>query len=445
MYFATHFNNWYHVAPLAEVARYVEELALWGCNALSVWFDMHHYAGLADPAAQRMVERLRLILQAANRVGMGASLTMLANEAYASSPPSLRADWTAGHDGYFAPPGDHYHVELCPGKPGGLDLILQWRDEMLAAFGDIDLEYAWLWPYDQGGCTCADCAPWGANGFLKTSAAVAQLVRARFPRARIVLSTWYFDHFVRDEWRRLAETFQHRRPDWIDYLLIDDFGGFPKYPLRHGVPGDFPVLGFPEISMEGMSPWGAFGANPRPRHWASYHCQTRELLSGSFPYSEGVFEDLNKVLHLQWGWDPDRSMEAIVREYAAGHFTPDVAEGVLAAALMLEEDLGLHAERDAAGVRYRTGGLPRATACFALLEDIERRLPEAIRSSWRWRLLRLRAALDAELKRTGGRPSARSDGLLREVAALNHTADAHDFLRPPYGATTVEPGLSGRP
>ncbi|MCX7002125.1 MAG: hypothetical protein NTV22_02485, partial [bacterium] len=42
MYFASHFHNFYHDAPIEKVERYVEELALWGCNTLAVWFDMHH-------------------------------------------------------------------------------------------------------------------------------------------------------------------------------------------------------------------------------------------------------------------------------------------------------------------------------------------------------------------------------------------------------------------
>ena len=32
IYFATHFYNYYQTAPVEEVERYVEELALWGCQ-----------------------------------------------------------------------------------------------------------------------------------------------------------------------------------------------------------------------------------------------------------------------------------------------------------------------------------------------------------------------------------------------------------------------------
>ena len=442
MYFATHFHNFYHAAPIDKVVRYVEDLALWGCNALSVWFDMHHYSGINDPAAQDHVRRLRAIVQAANNVGMGASLTTLANEAYADSPPGLRADWTCGHDGYTAPPGGHYHVEICPSKPGGLDLILRYRREMLEAFRDLDIRYFWLWPYDQGGCTCGACAPWGANGFLRTAEAVARLVREMLPGAKTVLSTWYFDLFTRGEWDGLAAAFRAKRPDWVDYILADDYGRFPDYPLRHGIPGGFPALNFPEISMQGMHPWGGFGANPRPRHWQEYWDSSRELVCGGFPYSEGIFEDANKALMLQYGWDPTRTAEDILREYAAYEFGPEAAGEVACAMRRMEEHEGIEAVFRPEGGQEDLGiyaaphhikpGRPytMSYACKnpdttgesdRILARLDAQLAPAVRDRWRWRVLRVRAAMDAELAASGGQPTEKTDALMEELAGMYET------------------------
>ena len=104
IYFATHFFNFYHEAPIEKIERYVEDLGLWGYNAIFVWFDMHHFEGMQDPAAQAMIKRLNAILETAKDVGLDTGLTLIANEAYANSPAALRADWTAGHDGYFREP-----------------------------------------------------------------------------------------------------------------------------------------------------------------------------------------------------------------------------------------------------------------------------------------------------------------------------------------------------
>ncbi len=432
IYFATHFHNWYHEAPVAEVTRYVEDLAFWGCNALVVWFDMHHYSGMDDPEARKMLVRLHAILATAQCVGIRPGLLVLANEAYSSTPAEFRATNKAGQHGYFAAPAGFYGVEICPNVPGGLDLILDWRAEVLEAFRDIAFEYFVIWPYDQGGCTCEKCAPWGVNGYLKTAEAVAHLARSRFPKARTVLSTWYFDHFVNGEWDGLRAAFRQRKPDWIDYLLIDDYGSFPRNPLELGIPGGFPVVGFAEISMVGMFPWGGFGANPRVRHWQAHHLSTRHLISGGFPYSEGIYEDMNKVLQLQLGWNPDLDTQDIVREYAAGHFHPDIADAVLSAVLMMEEHLGISMRDSGEGPRFDLGTpLAKAEACRDLMNRLDAGLPDTIRHTWRWRILWLRAALDAEMKQTGGNPGDLAATYWRELVELYHAHHAEGACHPP--------------
>ena len=447
MYFATHFGNYYEVAPIEEIECYVEELALWGCNTLSVWFDMHQYAGLSDPNAQAMIARLRRILQAANAVGMRGALTTLANEGYANSPEPLRADWTAGHDGYTRPPGGHYHREICPSKPGGLDHILTTRREMLEAFQDLDIAYVWIWPYDQGGCTCSECAPWGANGFLRTAEPVAGVIRDVLPGAKVMLSTWYFDHFTNSEWEGLSAAFAGGAPSWVNYLIAGDFGGFPQHLLDQGVPGGLPAVSFPEISMESNSPWGGYGINPRPTVWEEYERRNGPLLSGIYPYSEGIYEDINKVLLLQLNWDPNRPAREIVREYAASEFSPDVADDVVEIIKRMESGLGhslveglrdlildenVRTPDDLRGQRlYHIVDGPDAQETLTLVESVESRLPEKTRRSWRWRLLRIRAALDAELQRNGGRSTDLTESLLDQLTSIYHTSTARLSVTPP--------------
>ena len=57
MYLATHFHNYYQVAPVAEVTRYIEDLSLWGVNNYLVWFGMEEFNGMNDPKAQAMIAR----------------------------------------------------------------------------------------------------------------------------------------------------------------------------------------------------------------------------------------------------------------------------------------------------------------------------------------------------------------------------------------------------
>jgi hypothetical protein len=439
IYFATHFNNFYHEAPVQEIERYVEELALWGFNALSVWFDMHHFHGIDDPAATAMIERLRAILGAAKRIGLGASLTLLANEAYANSPVALRADWTAGHDGYFRGPEGHYHVELCPSKAGAQELLLRWVDEKLAAFAGIDLDYLWIWPYDQGGCTCGQCAPWGANGFLRMAEPIARRFRAAFPRGKVILSTWYFDHFTHGEWEGLAKAFAGR-PDWADYLMADDYGDrFPDYPIWHGAPGNLPMVGFPEISMYQCNPWGGYGANPFPAHLQAVWDQAKDHLAGGFPYSEGIYEDINKAICAQFYWDKGRPARDTAREYIAFEYSPDVVDDVMAAIDILEHNLPRGYRPEVDGGRIDLPHTERAAEALARMQRADAQLSPPARAAWRWRVLFLRALIDHELALHTGRISDTCQQAFDELRTIYFAQNALEWVAPPTRRRATHP------
>ena len=119
MYFATHFHNFYHEAPVSEVYEVIEDLALRGCNALLVWYDMHHYTSIDQPESVALISRLKLFLKYAKKIGMSASLTMLANEGFDSSPEELRATFLV-ENGYHTKPCGIYNREICPSKPAAL-------------------------------------------------------------------------------------------------------------------------------------------------------------------------------------------------------------------------------------------------------------------------------------------------------------------------------------
>jgi hypothetical protein len=431
IYFATHFHNFYHDAPVEEVECYVEDLALWGYNILNVWFDMHHFNGIDDPQAQAMVARLHAILRAANNVGIGASLAFLANEAYANSPKPLRADWTAGHDGYHHEPGGHYHVELCPNKQGAQELLLHWVDEKLAAFGDLNLDALWIWPYDQGGCTCARCAPWGVNGFFKMAAPIAQRYRQAFPRGKVILSTWYFDHFIDGEWAGLERAFGGRT-GWVDYLMVDDYGDrFPEYPLLHGTPGHLPMVNFPEISMYRCDPWGGYGANPMPLHVQSLWDTAGQKLSGGFPYSEGIYEDINKAICAQFYWQEDKPALDTVREYIAFEYSPQVVAPVLEAIQVLEHNLP-HARRQVDGdMRMVMDHSDGAVEAYELLRKADGMLTPQARAAWRWRILYLRGLIDAELAQNDFMATEQSDKAFDELTRIYYAERTSDWVAPP--------------
>lgn len=454
IYFATHFHNFYQDAPLEKVKEYIQDIALWGFNTLSVWFDLHTYHGINDPAAQAMITRLRQLLQAARAIGMKTSLTLLANEAFANSPEGMRAEWSAGQNGYFQEPAGHYHVELCPHKPGAVELLFRWRRQVFAAFRDIsrkypsELDYIWIWPYDQGGCTCAKCAPWGVNGFLKLARPIAEVAREYFPQVRIVLSTWYFDHFIKGEWQGLQK-FLKKPSDWLtdrDFLMAELIsGGYPDFLVKNGVPGRMRLLGFPEISMQGAVPWGGFGANPLPGLVQRLMEASNPMQAGGFPYSEGIFEDMNKALCAQLYWDPASSAESILKEYIAYEFSPSIVDTVWKVLQLLENTLPRHRVNEAGVIqdypspdssgpeqpRFVLEHPEAVDLAWQKLQEVDGILPGWARRSWRWRIIYLRGLIDHELLHNNFQVSQLCEQSFHELIEIYHAQHADYAVSPP--------------
>ncbi|HEY3415885.1 MAG TPA: hypothetical protein VGM23_03280 [Armatimonadota bacterium] len=423
IYCATHFYNYYHTAPLEQVQAYIEELALWGVNALFVWFDLHHFQGIDDPEAIELLARLRGMIETARGVGMQAGLAMLANEGYANSSAELRADQRQIKTAV-------YGTELCPGKPEGLCTILRQAGEVMDQFDTLD--FLVLWPYDQGGCGCVKCWPWGAQGFLQAGEKIADLYCSRWPAGKVILSTWLFDwptHGRVGEWEHLYRTMEGGL-EWVDVVLADGHERFPEAPLRRPLPHATPLVTFPEISMLGMGPWGAYGVNPLPTHWQGLWDQVGGHIAGSFPYSEGIYEDLNKVVWAQLNWQGSQPVTEIMRAYAAAEFSLECADDI-ARALTLMERTHTHRYQEQEGC-IDAPNLSAAGEIWEIISTADHQLPSQARAGWRWRLVYLRALIDHELSASGGTPTDAVRDAFAELSQLYHADDRTEaWVRPP--------------
>jgi len=410
IYFATHFHNFYHVAPVEDVQRYVEDLGLWGYNTLMVWYDMHHFNGFDDPETVEFRQRLHQILGAAKSVGLQTALVLVANEGYANSPQDLRADVGGMR-------GARFHSDICPSQPGGQQYLLANFTRLFDSFADLLPEYVCIWPYDSGGCGCKECQPWGSSGFMKTAEPIARLAKKKFPGVKTVLSTWFF---TAEEWESLSKAFT-KKPDWVDYVLGEYLTGLDyKLPLQAGVPGHLPMVGFPEISMWGMLPWGGFGANPLPQRLQDMWRPRAGHLAGGFPYSEGIYEDINKALCGQFYWKPDQPADETLKEYIAFEYSPEVVDDVLAAIHILEKN----------HLRDRIG--ESAIQACEVMEKAEARLTPQARGAWRWRVLYLRALIDREMHRSKGELQGETlKQAFDELTEIYHAQNALDAVRPP--------------
>lgn len=384
IYMATHFMNFYEAAPHKEVIKYLEDLSLWGLNTLIVHFPTWQFSDFNDPKAIDWLENIKLLFCSAKKAGLRIGLIQVPNQGFNSTPNSLRGVKVSGNM------RGNFGVNLCPSNKEAHKLLIQLYSQLLDEFKDIGMDYFIYWPYDEGGCACEQCSPWGARGFVKISKAIVPIIRKDFPECKIVLSTWSFenedDNNPEGEWVGLTKALEKDRR-WVDYIMADGHGYyFPKYPLEKGVPGGLPLLTFPEISMWGKYPWGGFGATPLPEHFQTLWNRIKGRVAGGTPYSEGIYEDINKVIYSQFFWNPEKTTEETVREYIAFEYSPDVVDEVMSVIRILEAN---HKKRNP----------ETAEKAFEIVRNVNVKLPTRVQSAWRWRLLYLRILIDRELCR----------------------------------------------
>ncbi|HBO43122.1 MAG TPA: hypothetical protein DD670_04145 [Planctomycetaceae bacterium] len=421
----------------------MEEICLWGYNTLCVHFPAWQFEDFDDPRAKAHLDRLRELLKAARSIGMDAGLLQAWNGGFASAPRSVRGvNFNHRHG------GGSFGMNICPSQPEGREYLRKLNSKLLDQFRDVGLNSVWHWPYDEGGCGCEECWPWGWRGYVALSKEVTASARARYPGCVSVLSTWCFDYLpstwrsspsCTDEWEGLSKALA-RDHDWVDFILAESHGDFPRYPLDKGVPGGLPQVNFPEISMNGQFPWGGYGANPLPERLQRLWDQTRGRLAGGVPYSEGIFEDINKIICCRFYWDPDQSAADAVKEYIAFEFSPDVVEDVFAAIQIMEKN---H-PRQIARCNYSVNAIDdRAGEAARLIEGADAVLTPQARCAWRWRILVLRALIDQELH-ANNQGRAKADVFRRaceELVQIYHAEKARNAVRP----RTIRPFESQEP
>jgi hypothetical protein len=184
-------------------------------------------------------------------------------------------------------------------------------------------------------------------------------------------------------------------PDWLTGLVngpssppidIERKRLSGKYKLRHyadvthSVRCSYPVKQWDQAFALTL---GRECTNPQPIYYASIHNKHASDTDGFLTYSDGVHDDVNKVIWSQMGWNTKSDVRSVVIEYCNFFFGSSVANDAADGILALEQNwVGPIATND---------NIPKTLAHWKKLEAENPQLA----GNWRWQQLVMRAYYDA--------------------------------------------------
>ena len=455
MYFASHFYNFYHAAPIEEVYDKIVDLAFRGCNCLMLCFGVQHFTSTKEPKAVDFIARMKLMMKFADKCGIAPALILFSNSGFKNSYKGIEATLTLdGTGNYERDQVAEFATEICPSIPEGMDEIERQQREFFEAFADTPIRYFALWAYDEGGCLCEKCYPWVTNGLMKVADLCRRLIKEYNYDAEMIISTWQFDVRKSTEWELFYEELKKGKYSWAPYIMTDfrPRGQMHKVFRENGIPKGVHLIDFPEISMCNSKPWGGFGANPITMRLDNTYQTCGKFHDGGFPYSEGIYEDINKWVCLGFYTGHYDYASDAVRDYIRFEFGVEDTDDLLRAIQLMEVSLVRSTERtDDNGSFIETNGvegrMPEHTYRFRVrfdkpIPEIHRivtrwneKLPEGLRTHWKWRLVYLRALIDNELFNNGyvTKNSEIAQKAYAEMHRISHTENAKFCVHPPMG------------
>ena len=400
MYLATHFYNYHHAAPYEESIEIIADLALRGYNTLMLLIGVQHYNSYADPEAQEMIAHVKRLLKYADVCGMAPAMIMFSNTGFANFPREYAAQSKMDDSGrYVRNIYAEYVTEICPSTPEGMAVIEQMHRAFFEEFKDTPIKYIFEWAYDEGGCLCEKCYPWVSNGFLKICELDRKLIKEYGYDAQLCISTWHFNLQMPEEWDIYYDLIESGQLDWAPYIMTAfQSGRLPEVFQRRGVPKRVKLIDFPDISMCGSRTWGSFGSNPYTMFLDNNEKNCGHIHDGGFPYSEGIYEDINKWVCANYYCGYHEDSADAVREYIRYEFGVEDTEQILRAIQLMEINLNRAVERHDDGPWVIKIGNGRAIPeTYRIITEADKQVPEALRHYWKWRCVYLRAVIDYRL------------------------------------------------
>lgn len=234
--------------------------------------------------------------------------------------------------------------------------------------------------------------------------------------------------FTQAWWDDFMTIVREEQPAWLTGIVFGPQVRLDTVKLRALLPAQYKLRHYPDITHNRqcqfpVADWDTAFAiaearecvNPRPRAYANIFRIFQPPTIGFITYSEGCNDDVNKAVWSGLGWDPDRDVTEILRDYGryfiGDQFADDFAQGLLA----LEDNWH--------GPVLENDGIEPTWQKF---QAMGRKGGQTLRANWRFQMAMFRAACDAYVKER-----------LAYEQELEHTAMRLVRQAPEYGSLTV--------
>ncbi len=240
-----------------------------------------------------------------------------------------------------------------------------------------------------------------ADDFVERCRKISDLLKKIHPEAQMHPSA-QAPHKYRD-WGDAFIREMEKMPSEIDTVIMGPNHAFPMHELRKKVPDAYPIRFYPDIThnlrceypvnfLEDdwhfalASTLSRESVNPRPTELRTLHRIFAPYTIGSVSYSEGVHDDVNKMIWSALEWDKDADIREVLLDYSR-YFMNEADENIIADTIFLLEK--------------NWQGDPIENPCIDLsysnLCNLKAKHP-SLSENWRFLLLYFRACCDKIVK-----------------------------------------------
>ncbi|MBS1600797.1 MAG: hypothetical protein JST75_21435 [Bacteroidetes bacterium] len=247
---------------------------------------------------------------------------------------------------------------------------------------------------------------------------MAEILKKYHPKATVWLS---LQGYKPAQNQTVYHYVQEQKPVWLGGLVTGPSSP-PVEETRAALPPEYKLRYYPDLThnvrCDFPVPWwdpffnftlGRESVNPRPMHYSALYHFLSPYMDGFISYSDGVHDDVNKIVWTRLSWDNDISVRDILLEYANFFFSSpvkqDAADGILAL------------EASWQGSAITNGSIQSTLVFWQQMEEKYRSLT----TNWRWQMYLLRANYDAYARKRGIYEAGleeKANNILRDAATI---------------------------